>query len=74
MQAVLTEPIVTDYSATVKSPWLLVLIAVVLLALVMPREVLPEFLVASGVVCAVVATVSWFLTQLFRTRSLESAE
>ncbi|QDU20534.1 hypothetical protein [Urbifossiella limnaea] len=52
MQAVLTESIVTDYAAAVKPPWVVLAIAVCLLALVMPREVLPEFAVASAAVAA----------------------
>jgi hypothetical protein len=50
VQAVLTGPIVTDYVPAVKPPWALLAFAVCLLALVMPREVLPEFCLASAVV------------------------
>lgn len=61
MQAVLTEPIVTDYVPAARPPWLLVALAVVLLAFVMPREVVVEFVAASGIVCLAVAAVSWLL-------------
>jgi hypothetical protein len=50
VQAVLTDPIVTDYVPAVKPPWVLLAFAVCLLALVMPREVLPEFCLASAAV------------------------
>jgi len=50
VQAVLTGPIVTDYAPAVKPPWVVLAIAVCLLALVMPRAVIPEFCVASFVV------------------------
>lgn len=52
MQAVLTGPIVTDYAPTVKPPWAILAFTFCLLALVMPREVLPEFCVASVLVTA----------------------
>lgn len=47
MQAVLTGPTVTDFAAAVKPPWVVLAFAVCLLALVMPRDVLPEFCLAS---------------------------
>jgi hypothetical protein len=50
VQAVLTGPIVTDYVPAVKPPWALLAFAVCLLALVMPREVLPEFCLAAAAV------------------------
>jgi hypothetical protein len=52
VQAVLTGPIVTDYVPAAKPPWVLLALAVCLLALVVPREVLPEFCVASAIVAA----------------------
>jgi len=47
VQAVLTGPIVTDYAPAVKPPWAVLAFTFCLLALVMPREVLPEFCLAS---------------------------
>lgn len=40
----------TDYAPAVKPPWAILALTFCLLALVMPREVLPEFCVASVVV------------------------
>lgn len=59
MHAVLTGPIVTDYVPAVKPPWALLAFAVCLVALVMPREVLPEFCLAS----AGVALGGWVLNR-----------
>jgi hypothetical protein len=61
VQAVLNEPIVTDYVPVAQPPWLLVALAVVLLAFVMPREVVVEFVAASGIVCIVVVVTNWLL-------------
>ncbi len=50
MQAVLTHPIVTDFVPAAKPPWALLAVAVGVLAVAMPRDVLPEFCVASSLV------------------------
>ena len=50
MQSVLTGPIVTDDAPVMKPPWAILAFTFCLLALVMPREVLPEFCLASLVV------------------------
>lgn len=50
MQAVLTHPIVTDYVPAVKPPWALLAVVVGVLVVAMPRDVLPEFCVASSLV------------------------
>ncbi|MFO0800833.1 MAG: hypothetical protein U0804_25490 [Gemmataceae bacterium] len=63
MQAVLTESIVTDYAAAVKPPWVVLAVAVCLLALVMPREVLAEFCAAS----ALVAVGGWVVNRFSTT-------
>lgn len=59
MQAVLSGPIVTDYAPTVKPPWVVLAFTFCLLALVMPREVLPEFCVAS----VLVAVGGWLVNR-----------
>jgi hypothetical protein len=60
VQAVLTEPIVTDYTPAVKPPWAVLAFTFCLLALVMPREVLPEFCVASVAVAVCGWLVNWW--------------
>lgn len=71
VQAALTEPIVTDYVPVARPPWLLVALAVVLLAFVMPREVVVEFVAASAIACCVVMATNWLLVRL-RNRRLTS--
>ena len=61
VQAVLTGPIVTDDAPAVKPPWAVLAFTFCLLALAMPREVLPEFCVAS----VVVAVGAWVVNQWF---------
>ncbi|HEX4607845.1 MAG TPA: hypothetical protein VH092_06525 [Urbifossiella sp.] len=61
MQAVLTGPIVTDYVPVAKPPWAVYVFVIGLLAMVMPREVLPEFCLAS----VLVAGGSWVVNRIW---------
>jgi hypothetical protein len=61
VQAVLTGPIVTDYAPAVKPPWAVLALTFCLLALVMPREVLPEFCVA----CVAVTVGGWVVNRWY---------
>lgn len=61
MQGVLTKPIVTDFAPAIKPPWAVLAFTFCLLALVMPREVLPEFCMAS----LVVAVSGWVVNLWF---------
>ncbi len=61
VQAVLTGPIITDFVPAVKPPWALLAFAVFLLAMVLPREVLPEFCLAS----AAVAAGGWVVNRIY---------
>jgi hypothetical protein len=58
---VLTEPILTDYAPAVKPPWAILAFTFCLLALAMPREVLPEFCLAA----VVVVVGGWLLNRCF---------
>ncbi|MBN9522071.1 hypothetical protein J0H58_26735 [bacterium] len=58
----------TDYVPAAQPPWLFVALAVVLLAFVMPQEVVVEFVAASGIVCVAVATTNWLIGRRRRRR------
>lgn len=61
MQALLTKQIVTDYDPAIKPPWAAMAFLFCLLALVMPREVLSEFSLASlGVAVGGWVVKLWF--------------
>jgi sorbitol-specific phosphotransferase system component IIBC len=59
VQAVLTEPIVTDYVPVARPPWALLLFAVCLLALVVPRGVVWEFLLGAALAVVIGVVVNW---------------
>lgn len=60
MQAVLSGPIVTDYVPVARPPWVILVVAVVLLAFVVPRNVLPEFLFGSALAAGIGWVVNWW--------------
>jgi hypothetical protein len=59
VQAVLNQPIVTDYVPAAKPPWLLLALVIGILAVWAPRDLLPEILVASAFAAAVGMLANW---------------
>lgn len=60
MQAVLTGPIVTDYVPVARPPWMILAFAIAILAFVVPREVLPEFLLGSTLAAGIGWAINWW--------------
>jgi len=63
VQAVLKGSIITDYAPALKPPWAILAFTFCLLALAMPREVLPEFSLASLVVAVGGWVVNWWFAR-----------
>jgi hypothetical protein len=57
---------VTDDAPAVKPPWAVLAFTFCLLALAMPREVLPEFCVATAVVAFGGWLVNWWVSESAR--------
>jgi hypothetical protein len=67
--ATFDRPIVADYVPAARPPWLLVAVLVGLIALALPRDLLPVAAGVSAAVVAATALVNWAWTRFASTKA-----
>lgn len=73
VNAVLTEPLVTDYVPVARPPWALLLFAVCLLGFVVPRGVVWEFLIGAALAVVIGVVVNWVSVRRARGKADDPA-